>query len=75
MQGRIKRRAKVEGGAERYLKVPVLPDGDFFGSFREILFIPGTESQGFLKVGVEGELERIKGGGLIFKNTPITLFP
>ena len=46
MQGRIKRRAEVEGGAELYLKVPVLPDGDFFGSFREVFFVPGTESQG-----------------------------
>ena len=74
-QGGIGRGMDIEGGARRNLKVPILPDGDFFGRFREIFFIPRTESQGFLKIGAEGEPERVEGGGLTFKNAPITLFP
>ena len=74
-KGRIERRADVEGGAKWNLKVPVLPDGDFFGSFREVFFVPGAESQGFLKVRAERDPERIKGGDLIFKNALIPFFP
>ena len=75
MQGWIRRRAEVEGRTERDLKIPIFPDGDFFGIFRIVVFIPGAESKSFLKVFVERDPQGLQRGGLIFEDMFISFFP
>ena len=52
-----------------------MPDGDFFGDFWIVIFIPGAKSQGFLKVIIERDPKRVKGGGLIFEDAFISFLP
>ena len=75
MHRRIGVRTELEGRRERNLEIPIFPDGDFFGIFRIVIFIPREESQSFLKVVAERDPQGVQRGGLLFEDVFISFFP